>query len=338
MKSTFRIAVLSAISLSLIGCGSSGETKTPKLYAAPLLNNCIDQISENLFNNHTQEFSNPKIQLQQPEKSELTHIAKSVKSYVAQETEALQEYQEKLDKKPIFHVLKVSMNRGKQPISCSYVFATDKSFNIIQKPIIFNVQAGNKSEYLNSQNHIDPTSPVEYLFELPKKNQGVRLYNLEYIASPKQPNAATNSEALSRISSITNSNNLLEFYELSNPVSPEKAILLANEAVASVEFPHFVRPNAIHVVVPPNKRITKDYTPTNQDYIKKLDRFNDKRFVDADTGIDTSIGILNEMKRELGMAIDDSAVTDGSHEPDMQIKTTGYTAKELAESRRMENQ
>ncbi|NNH76521.1 hypothetical protein HLH17_02240 [Acinetobacter sp. ANC 5380] len=337
MKSTFRIAIFSAILLSLVGCTSNSVKTTPKLFAAPMLNDCISKVSSELFNNQIQSFSDPKIQINQPEVQDLTYFAKSVKSYIAQETEALSKYQEKLDGKPIFHVFNIDMKNEKNSVSCSYIFSTDHKSRMDQKPVLFKIQSGKRVEFMSNQNHIDAISPIEFLFDLPFKKQGVRLFDLEYSGTTKLKNEASNNQILDRIHDVVSSNNLLEFYQMSEPLSPEKAALLANEAVASVEFPHFIRPNTIHVVVPPNKYLQKDKEEIKPAYLQNLDKFNERRFVDAETGINTSTEILNEMKRELGLATGNSPTTSISHEPELDIKTSGYTSAELAEIRRTES-
>lgn len=329
MKFNKRIALFSAISLFLVGCDTTTIESTPKLYAASLLTDCLNQSSLELFNNSTQSYSDPKIQMTHPKVDDLTHIGKTIKSYLSQETEKVETYKEILDTKPNFGVFRVSMKNTNSPISCDYVYLTDKKQSLIQKPLLFKLQSGSETKYINAEHVVNPTSPIEYLFELPMQNQGVRLFNLEYLDSDKSK-PVPNEKVIKRVYDVVYSNNLLDFYDLGTPINPQLAIDLANHVTASVELPRFIPTNPISIALPPHKRLAAEQTDKKTRTEMMLDRFNQSRYVDANLGIDNTVGVLDELKREFGI------ISSSDGEPPLNIKTDVYSQQELSESRRFE--
>lgn len=339
MKERHRVNLICAFILTLAGCGSTGTGEIDRLLAAPLMTDCMNEATNYIYRNESKIFSAASISLGMPSENDLTFIGKSIKSYLSNETESLNKYDAVLKENPIVKVVHVGLTSNKDKISCDYVYFNDpKTNSISQKPLLYKISGPHHHEYILADKTIEEISPIEYLFELPKNQHGFRLYYLTFNSGSPKP-TVSNHDILLRIGDVINSNNLLDFYELEQPVQASLAVELAANATNNLGIPTFVNQNPIHVT--PALRNTPLNSLSNtegDDYnAKQMEEFNKTRYVDASTGINTTRQVLNQMREELGL-IDSRFKIGGGANMDLSINTNNFTQDEIQQSDRQMQQ
>lgn len=338
MKNRHRVNLVCAISITLAGCGTTGLGEISKLQAAPLMSDCMKQATSYIYNNEEKEFSVASISLDMPKANDITYIGKTIKSVLSNETETMKEYQKILQKNPTAKVVRVNLNSVNDKISCEYVYFADKSAEITQDPILFKINGPQQNHYVSSEQAVSKITPIEYLFELPKNQYGFRLYSLTYNNAAAKP-TVNNQDVLSKVGSIVSSNSLLEFYDLEQPVQESLTINIANAATASVKTPSFVPQNPIYVTPPTRtQRISNLDISDSENYnAKQMEQYNQDRYVDSTTGINTTRDVLNKMRSELGLG--DTRFNIGNAESaELSINTNNFTREEIQQSNRQMQQ
>lgn len=338
MKKRHRVNLVSALSITLAGCGISGSGEVGRFLAAPLMTDCMNEATSNIYNNENKEFSSASINLAMPKMGDLTHIGKSIKSYLSNETETMNKYGDVLNKNPLVKVVRVDLTAHNDKISCEYVYFVNKSAAITQKPLLYKINGPRQPYYILADSTIEEITPIEYLFDLPKNQHGFRLFNLELNASAPKA-AVSNQDTLKRISDVITSNNLLDFYEMDQPVQYALAVAMANNATSNLKIPTFVTQNPIHVTPAMNKAPLRDLDISDEENInaKQMEEFNDSRYVDANTGINTTRQVLNQMRSELGL-LDSRFKIGGGANTDLSINTNNFTQEEMKQSERQMQQ
>lgn len=339
MKKRHHVNLVCALSITLAGCGSTGKAEVGKLLAAPLLTDCMNEAISHVYNNEDKQFSTASIGLGLPKSGDMTHIGKSIKSYLSNETESINQYDVVLKKNPKVKIVRVDLTSINDKISCEYVYFADKKDNsIIQKPLLFKINGPRQQQYILADHSIEEISPIEYLFELPKSQHGFRLFSLEFNTTPPKQ-TIPNQDVLQRIGDVITSNNLLDFYEMDQPVQDSLAVALAASATNNLKIPTFVNQNPIHVTpAVSNFRLGNfDITDDENYTAKQMEEFNKNRYVDASTGINTTRQILNQMREELGLT-DTRFKVGGEANTDLSINTNNFTREEIQQSSRQMQQ
>lgn len=339
MKNRHRVNFVCAISITLVGCGTSGLGEINKYQAAPLMTDCLDNSTSYIYNNEQKEFSTASINLDMPKPNDLTYIAKSIKSYLSNETESLKEYQSTLKKNPLVKIARVNLTSLNDKISCDYIYLTDKNNLIIQQPLLYKITGPHQTHYINSEQLVQEISPIEYLFELPKSQHGIRLFHLNFTDQVHKV-TVNNSDVLNRISNVIASNSLLEFYDLDKPIQDSLAIELANSATTNLKIPTFVPQNPIYITPSlKSKPMTSlDIADDENINAKQMDQYNNERYVDATTGINTTRHILNQMRQELGIGDDRYTVGGKQESTQLSINTNNFTREEIQQGNRQMQQ
>lgn len=335
MKNRQRVKFVCAISITLVGCGTSGLGEINKYQAAPLLTDCLENATSYIYNNEQKEFSSASIMLDMPQSRDLTYIAKSIKSYLSNETESLKEFQASIKNNPSVKIVRVNLTALNDKMSCDYVYLTDKNQTVIQEPLIYKVTGPHQNHYINAEKTINAISPIEYLFDLPKAQYGFRLFHLNFIDKAAKP-TLSNSDVLNRLSSVLASNSLLEFYDLDNPIQENQAIELANAATSNLKIPSFVPQNPIYVTpsIKSKPMTSLDIADEDNINVKQMNEFKNDRFVDASTGINTTRHILNEMKEELGIGNNQYTVGGKDEKTKLSINTNNFTQEQIQQGNR----
>jgi hypothetical protein len=338
MKNRHRVNFVCALSITLAGCGSTGLKEVGKLQAAPLMSDCMKQATAYIYNNEEKEFNVASISLDMPKANDITYIGKSIKSVLSNETESMKEYQKILQKNPTAKIVRVNLSAISDKISCEYVYFSDKKAEITQDPILFKINGPQQSHYITSDQAISKITPIEYLFELPRNQYGFRLYSLTYSDTATKP-SVNNQDVLNKIGNIVASNSLLEFYDLEQPVQESLTIALSDSATAMVKTQSFVPQNPIYITpATRNQRISKLDITDNENYnAKQMEQYNQDRFVDSSTGINTTREVLNKMRNELGLG--DTRFNIGNAEStELSINTNNFTREEIQQSNRQMQQ
>ncbi|MFX2258285.1 hypothetical protein V6380_16195 [Acinetobacter variabilis] len=294
----------------------------------------MNEATSHVYNNENKEFSTASISLDMPKNGDLTHIGKSIKSYLSNETESMNKYDEVLKKSPTVKIIRVGLTTTNDKISCEYVYFVDKNAAISQKPLLYKINGPRQQHFILADHTIEEITPIEYLFDLPKNQHGFRLFNLEFNASaPKS--SVNNQDILKRIGDVITSNNLLDFYEMDQPVQYSLAVSLAQSATSNLKIPTFVNQNPIHVTPAMNKTPLRNLDISDEENInaKQMEEFNENRYVDANTGINTTRQILNQMRAELGLLDSRFKIGDEAN-TDLSINTNNYTREEIQQSER----
>lgn len=332
MKKRHSVNLICALSATLVGCGSTGTSEIGRLLAAPLMTDCMNNATSYIYNNQKKEFDAAHIALDMPHSDDVTHIGKSIKSYLTTETESMQQYMDVLDKSPTAKVVSIGLSSDQDKITCDYIYFTDKNAKISQKPLLFKVAGARQTHYILADQPVLEISPIEYLFELPKSQQGFRLFNLEYKQNSIKP-TLNNADVLKRIGDVVSSNNLLEFYSMDQPIQAELAIDLANYASSNLDIPTFLPQNPIHFAPPINKNLNINIDITDEENLnaKRMQQFNEERYVDPLTGINTTHKVLQQMRDELGLTTNRFKVS--GDDADLSINTSNFTQEEIKQSR-----
>lgn len=338
MKNRHCFNLVCAVSLTLVGCGTTGLGEVSKLHAAPLLTDCMRQATAQIYNNEQKEFSTASISTGMPIAGDITFIAKSIKSFLSNETESLKEYGKILEKNPTAKVVRIDLTTVTDKNSCEYIYFMDKNGVITQNPVLFKVNGPRQSYYVNSDEAVQEITPIEYLFELPRSQHGFRLYSLSYGNVTSKP-TVNNQDVLKRIGDVIASNSLLEFYDLDQPMQDSLAMDLANATTANLKIPSFVPQNPIYITPPiRSHRISGlDITDAENINAQQMNQYNEDRFVDANTGINTTRDVLNKMRQELGLG-DSRFKVGGAESSDLSINTNNYTREEIQQSNRQMQQ
>lgn len=332
MKKRHSVNLICALSVTLVGCGSTGTHEIGRLLAAPLMTDCMNNAISYIYNNQKTEFDTANISLNTPQEDDITYIGKSIKSYLSNQTETMQQYSDVLNKYPTVSVVGIGLTSGRDQISCEYVYFADKN-KISQKPLLYKISGANQKHYILADQPVSEISPIEYLFELPKNQNGFRLFNLEFKKNTFKP-TLNNSDVLKRIEDVVSSNNLMEFYDLDQPVQAALSVQLANYATANLDIPTFLPQNPIRLTPPINKNLDLkiDFTDEENINAKRMQRFNEERYVDPLTGINTTRNVLQQMREELGLTSNRFDV-DGEG-TNLSINTSNFTQEEILQSRR----
>lgn len=332
MKKRHSVNLICALSVTLVGCGSTGTHEIGRLLAAPLMTDCMNNAISYIYNNQKTEFDTANISLNTPQEDDITYIGKSIKSYLTNQTETMQQYSEVLNKYPTVSVVSLGLTSDRDQISCDYVYFADKN-KISQKPLLYKISGANQKHYILADQPVSEISPIEYLFELPKNQNGFRLFNLEFKKNTFKP-TLNNSDVLKRIEDVVSSNNLMEFYDLDQPVQAALSVQLANYATANLDIPTFLPQNPIRLTPPINKNLDLKIDITDEENInaKRMQRFNEERYVDPLTGINTTRNVLQQMREELGLTSNRFDV--GGEGTDLSINTSNFTQEEILQSRR----
>lgn len=338
MKKRHRVNLVCALSISVAGCSTTGSGEVGRFLAASLMTDCMNEATNHVYNNENKEFSTASISLDMPKSGDLTHIGKSIKSYLSNETESMNKYDEVLKKSPTVKLVSVNLTSMNDKISCEYVYFVDKNAEITQKPLLYKINGPRQQHYILADHTIEEITPIEYLFDLPKNQHGFRLFNLEFNASAPKP-SVNNQAILKRIGDVITSNNLLDFYEMDQPVQYSLAVALAQSATTNLKIPTFVTQNPIHVTPAMNKTPLRNLDITDEENVnaKQMDEFNENRYVDANTGINTTRQVLNQMRAELGL-LDSRFKIGGEANTDLSINTNNYTREEMQQSERQMQQ
>lgn len=334
MKKRHRVNLVCALSITVAGCSSTGSGEVGRFLAASLMTDCMSEATSHVYNNENKEFSTASISLDMPKSGDLTHIGKSIKSYLSNETESMNKYDEVLNKKPTVKIVRVGLTTIHDKISCEYVYFTDKNAAISQKPLLYKINGPRQQHFILADHTIEEITPIEYLFDLPKNQHGFRLFNLQFNASAPKP-SVNNQDILQRIGDVITSNNLLDFYEMDQPVQYSLAVALAQSATSNLNIPTFVTQNPIHITPAMNKTPLRNLDISDEENInaKQMEEFNENRYVDANTGINTTRQILNQMRAELGL-LDSRFKIGGEANTDLSINTNNYTREEMQQSER----
>lgn len=337
MKKRHSVNLICALSVTLVGCGSTGTGEVGRLLSAPLMTDCMNNATSYIYNNQNKEFSSASISLNMPHANDITAIGKSIKSYLSSETESMQKYSDVLRKTPTAKVVTVGLTSNNDKITCDYVYFSNKDAQITQMPLLFKVSGANQKHYVLADQSVSEISPIEYLFDLPQNQNGVRLFNLESKADGVKP-TLNNADVLQRIEDIVTSNNLLEFYDMDQPIQANLANELAQSATSNLNIPSFVPQNTIRLTSPVKSNLNLNIDITDEENInaQRMKQFNEERYVDASTGINTTRNVLQQMREELGLLPDRFKV--GNESAELSINTSNYTQEEIQQSRRQMQQ
>lgn len=338
MKKRHRVNLVCALSITFAGCSTTGSGEVGRFLSASLMTDCMNEATSHVYNNENKEFSTASISLNMPKTGDLTPIGKSIKSYLSNETESMNKYDEVLKKNPTVKLVSVNLTSMNDKISCEYVYFVDKDAVITQKPLLFKINGPRQQHYILADHTIEEITPIEYLFDLPKNQHGFQLFNLEFNSSTPKT-FVNNKEILKRIGDVITSNNLLDFYEMDQPIQYSLSVALAQSATSNLKIPTFVAQNPIYVTPAMNKTPLRNLDITDEENVnaKQMDEFNENRYVDANTGINTTRQVLNQMRAELGL-LDSRFKIGGEANTDLSINTNNYTREEMQQSERQMQQ
>lgn len=338
MKKRHRVNLVCALSITFAGCSTTGSGEVGRFLSASLMTDCMNEATSHVYNNENKEFSTASISLNMPKTGDLTPIGKSIKSYLSNETESMNKYDEVLKKSPTVKLVSVNLTSMNDKISCEYVYFVDKDAVITQKPLLFKINGPRQQHYILADHTIEEITPIEYLFDLPKNQHGFQLFNLEFNSSTPKT-FVNNKEILKRIGDVITSNNLLDFYEMDQPIQYSLAVALAQSATSNLNIPTFVAQNPIHVTPAINTTPLRNLDLNDEENLNamEMDVFNENRYVDANTGINTTRQVLNQMRAELGL-LDSRFKIGGEANTDLSINTNNYTREEMQQSERQMQQ
>lgn len=342
MKKETVLLTTCAMTFALLGCGSAESPNLNKLQNAALVNNCVDVTLKSFLNGKSIDFQSAKISGVIPQTSQVNSYADVFVSSFGSKKEEVDKYQKYLNNNPSIFQSNVTLNDGKTDYQCHYIYSADAKGNIKKLPFLYSVQQGREQPLLYKNGaYINPYHGFEYLKQYITPNHGVKLFSL--ITESNLNLDSTNSSLSDAINQMITQKSLApqEFQKLGEIAQPSNAIALASYAVSDVKMPEYVPENPIYLVpVVVSKRIQNigNYKATDRAVIQ-LDKYNEGRFVDSDTGIATHRDTLKQMEHEFGVDTDghnviietvDPSKMRQTNVPDtLRVNTDNFTDKEL---------
>lgn len=342
MKKETVLLTTCAMTFALLGCGSAESPNLNKLQNAALVNNCVDVTLKSFFNGKSIDFQVAKIAGVIPQTSQVHSYADVFLSSFGSKEEEINKYREYLNNNPSIFQSNVTLNDGKTDYQCHYIYSTDAKGNIQKLPFLYSVQQGKEQPLLyKNGGYIKPYHGFEFLKQYITPNHGVKLFSLTTESNLKLD--STNSGLSAAINQVITQKSLAPqtFQDLGEIAQPTNALALASYAVSGVQMPEYVPENPIYLVpVVVSKRIQNigNYQATDRAVVQ-LDKYNEERFVDSDTGIATHRDTLKQMEHEFGVDTAghnviveqvDAAKMRQTNVPDtLRVNADNYTDKEL---------
>ena len=292
------------IAAALVGCGDDSKTSASALQKSTVLNNCMKQTSSTLYNNKSVRFDTATFTSTVPSESQSEALGRMVISRAKSSTD-VSKLLTQLNSHSNLVMYELKLTSGKDSATCRYMTFRSLSGDTIKTPVLFQIQKNNDSP-LTAYNDspLVEKNVFEFIKDYPLPVHGLWYFKLD----TQQVTTKAQGQALDKLQSILlNATTASEtFQDLGDRIQINNASELARYAVSNLDVPEYVLENPMYLTpVVVSRQVTRLANINADDMsVRRMDKFNEERYVDPNTGINIHNDTLAELKNDYGLVDD----------------------------------
>ncbi|MDN5624541.1 MAG: hypothetical protein L0G96_15500 [Acinetobacter sp.] len=292
------------IAAALVGCGDGSKNSASALQKSTVLNNCMKQTSSTLYNNKSVRFDTATFTSTVPSESQSEAFGRMVISRAKSSTD-VSKLLTQLNSHSNLVMYELKLTSGKDSATCRYMTFRSLSGDTIKTPVLFQIQKNNDSP-LTAYNDspLIEKNVFEFIKDYPLPVHGLWYFKLD----TQQVTTKAQGQALDKLQSILlNATTASEtFQDLGDRIQINNASELARYAVSNLDVPEYVLENPMYLTpVVVSRQVTRLANINADDMsVRRMDKFNEERYVDPNTGINIHNDTLAELKNDYGLVDD----------------------------------
>ncbi|WP_436661110.1 hypothetical protein [Acinetobacter sp. P1(2025)] len=300
--STLAIGVTPFIS-SCSTFSTSANAPLSKLYQAAIFDSCLSNL-ESQEKGTIAKLTASNIDIRSPNANDLTNLISILNADMGGDAEKVSNYATFLDGTPYLKIATVDL-KGNKNMQCEYAFFDNNKGELKKLPILISVKSGN-AVALPPQKYIQAVTLKDYAFSYFQSKHGVKYSN---ITASNHYKATDNKNIIpslrNQLTQATLSGDNLQPLDVNtNPeISGANEQELALNATKDLYYPQYTPENPIYltsIVTSRQIQMIGNFQASDRN-VKEMDKFNENRYVDPDTGIETRRDVLQVIQNEYGI-------------------------------------
>lgn len=289
------------IAASLVGCGGDSKTSVSAFQKSTILNNCMKQTSNTLYNNKSVRFDTATFTSTVPTEIQSEAFGRLFIAR-AKNPADVAKLLTQLNTHSDLVMYELKLTTGKDSATCRYITFRSMSGDTINTPVLFQIQKNNNSP-LNAYNDspLVEKNVFEFIKDYPLPVHGLWYFKLD----TQQTATKGQGNALDKLQSILlNATTTPEtLQDLGPRIQINNASELARYAVSNLDVPEYVLENPMYLTpVVVSRQVTRLANINADDMsVRRMDKFNEERYVDPNTGINIHNDTLAELKNDYGL-------------------------------------